>query len=113
MHCAWQKWKACAELDHIPAVFVGMSVLKGKYCFEAILCHSIPVAINFTVKEEVPHVGVFIFTPPLDTRRYALNFGINLPSHIVHTDTERGWGVVSSSGPIPSSANSLPFFLNR
>lgn len=53
--------------DHIPAVFVGMCVLKGKYCFEAILCHSIPVAINFTVKEEVPHIGVFIFTPSLDT----------------------------------------------
>lgn len=117
------KYSLCLEemdglcwTDHIPTLFVGICVLKGKYCFEAILCHSIPVAINFTVKEEVPHVGVFIFTPSLDTHcdsPVCAKFWYLPPvSHSSHWHWQRG-GVVSSGGPVPSSANSLPLFFNR
>lgn len=85
--------------DHIPTVFLGTCVLKGKYCFEVILGHSIPVAINSTPKE----AGVFIFTPSLDTR---CDSPVCTKTWYQHSQR----GVVSSGGPIPSSANSLTLF---
>lgn len=93
-------------IDHIPPVFVGTCDLLGKYCFEVLLCHSVPVTINSTAEEEVPLVGVFIFTPSLDTRCDS-----PVCAKIWYQHCQRG--VVSSGGPIPSSANSLTWFFNR